>query len=210
VFEKAHRKVAECAFFLRQLCETQDPDATEFFFNALLNAGKNVVYALRAQVYSCERTYLPCKQANKKANQTCINHIKAWKRTTGGSHPTLFDVLQDVRDIETHANRSANRYLPQTEERRHLRPISSDPHIAPVEIMYMHRRQLSPDVIVSTTVYYLHLDPAVSAKKGVQARFKQFDKRKPASVAELATIYTDLLRSLVTYFIQHYVPSVPP
>ena len=52
MFEKAQRKVAECTFFLNQLREPQDPDATEYFFNALLNAGKNVVYALHAQVYS--------------------------------------------------------------------------------------------------------------------------------------------------------------
>ena len=209
MFEKAQRKVAECTFFLRQLRETQDPDDTEFFFNALLNAGKNVVNALRAQVLSCERTYLPCDQAKKKAKQSCNDHIKAWKRTRGGFHPTLFDVLQDSRDIETHADRSAMGYLPQTEERRHPRPIPSDPHYAAVVAIYMSRRQLSPDVIVPTTIYHLQLDPAVSAKKSVQARFKQFGKSEPKPIAELATTYTDLLASFVEYFIKHYVPPAP-
>jgi hypothetical protein len=127
VFEKAERKVEEYTFFFHQLklCETQDPNATEFFFNALLNAGKNVVYALCAQVYTCESTCLPCDKAKKKAKQACTDHIKAWKRTRGGFHPTLFDVLQDVRDIETHADRSAVDYLSKTEERRRLRDISA-------------------------------------------------------------------------------------
>ena len=100
-------------------------------------------------------------------------------------------------------------YLPQTEERRHPRPIPSDPHYAAVVAIYMSRRQLSPDVIVPTTIYHLQLDPAVSAKKSVQARFKQFGKSKPKSIAELATTYTDLLASLVEYFIKHYVPPAP-
>ena len=209
MFEKAQRKVAECTFFLHQLRETQDPDATEFFFNALLNAGKNVVYALRAQVCSCESTCLPCDEAEKKAKQSCNAHIKAWKGKTGGVRATLFCVLQDTRDIETHAESSAVRYLPQTEKRRHPRPIPSDPHYAAVVAIYMSRQQLSPDVIVPTTIYHLQLDPAVSAKKSVQARFKQFGKSKPKSIAELATTYTDLLASLVEYFIKHYVPPAP-
>ena len=132
MFEKAQRKVAECTFFLRQLRETQDSDATEFFFNARLNAGKNVVYALHAQVYSYERTCLPCEQAKKKAKQACTDHIKAWKRTTAGFHPTLFDVLQDSRDIEMHADSSAMRYLPQTEERQQPRFVLPDAHYTPV------------------------------------------------------------------------------
>jgi hypothetical protein len=209
VFEKAQRKVAECTFFLYQLRETQDSDATEFFFNALLNAGKNVVNALQAQVNSCERTCLPCEQAKKKAKQVCTNHIKAWKRTRGGFHPTLFDVLQDSRDIETHADRSAMRYLPQTEERRQRWAVPSDSQYRPIFAFYRAINVLSDDVTVPTTIYHLQVDPAVSAKKSVQARFKQFDKSKPKSTAELATTYADLLASLVAYFITHYRPPAP-
>jgi hypothetical protein len=81
-----------------------------------------------------------------------------------------------------------------------------DSRVVDVPMAYMSKRQLSPDVIVPTTVYYLQVDTAVSAKKSVQARFKQFDKRQPKSTTELATTYTDLLVSLVEYFITHYVP----
>ncbi len=209
MFEKAQRKVAECAFFLCQLRETQDPDATEFFFNALLNAGKNVVNALRAQVYSCESTCLPCDQATKKAKQSCDDHIKAWKGKTGGFHATLFCVLQDTRDIETHAESSAVRYLPKIENRRHRRSIPSDPHSAAVVVTYMSKGLLSPEVTVPTTSYYLQVDPAVSSDNSVQRRLKQFAKRKPMSTAELATTYTAFLESLVGYFIDHYVPPAP-
>ena len=118
MFEKAQRKAVECAFFLRQLRETQDPDATEFFFNALLNAGKNVVNALRAQVHSHERTRVPSEEAGVKAQQSYDRHFKAWKRTTTGSRATLFDVLQALRDIEMHADSNGVRHLPKTEERR--------------------------------------------------------------------------------------------
>ena len=208
MFEKAERKVEEYTFFFHQLklCETQDPNATEFFFNALLNAGKNVVYALCAQVYTCESTCLPCDKAKKKAKQACTDHIKAWKRTRGGFHPTLFDVLQDVRDIETHADRSAVDYLSKTEERRRLRDIPSEPHYAAVFINYQKTGQLSPYVTESTITYDLRMDPAVSSKKGVQERLKAFNKRKPESITEVATTYMALLESLVAYFREHYAP----
>jgi hypothetical protein len=213
VFEKAQRKVMECTFFLRQLCETQDPDATGFFFNALLNAGKNVVYALYAQVLSCESASMglpsDSKQVKERANKSYQDHIKAWKRATGGFSLTLFDVSQDARDIETHANQSAMGYLSQTEERQYPRSVPSDPQYAAVVINYLSRRQLSPYVTVPTTIYYLQMDPAVAAKKSVQARLKQFAKRKPQPIAELATTYRDLLDLLVTYFITQYVPPAP-
>jgi hypothetical protein len=213
MFEKAQRKVTECTFFLHQLCGTQDPDATEFFFNALLNAGKNVVYALHAQVLSCESVSmgLPAEseQVKEKARQSCKDRIKAWKRTIGGFSPTLFDVMQDTRDIETHAESSAVCYLPQTEERRHPRPIPSDPHYAAVVAIYMSRRQLSPEITVPTTTYYLQVDPAVSSDKSVQRRLKQFAKKKPMSTVELGTTYKALLASLVECFIKHYVPPAP-
>jgi len=213
VFEKAQRKVAECTFFLHQLRETQDPDATEFFFNALLNAGKNIVYALHAQVLSCqsESMGLPSEseQAKKKAKQACEDHIKAWKRATGGFSPTLFDVLQDSRDIETHADSSAVSYLPKIEERQQMRDVPRDPGYAAVIISYMHWGVLSADVTVPTTIYYLRMDPSVAAKKRVQARLKAFNKSKPKTITELSTTYRNLLDELVAYFITNYVPPEP-
>lgn len=205
MFEKAQRKVAECAFFLRQLRETQDPDATEFFFNALLNAGKNVVNALHSQVQSCERTRVPSDQVKAKAKQSYDRHFKAWKRTTTGSHTNLFDVLQALRDIEMHADSSGVRHLPKTEERRQPRSVPSDPHEAAVVISYMARRQLSADVPVRTTSYDLRVNAAVPSKRRVQALFKQFAKGKQMPSVEVATTYTGLLDSLVAYFIARYV-----
>lgn len=204
MFEKAQRKVAESTFFLRQLRETQDPDATEFFFNALLNAGKNVVNVLRAQVLSCERTRLPSDQAKAKAKQSYDRHFKAWKRTITGSHANLFDVLQALRDIEMHADSSGARHLPKTMERRQPRSIPSDPHDAAVVITYMARRVLSADVTVRTTSYDLRVDAAAPLRRRVQALFKQFAKGKQRPSVEVATTYTGLLDSLVVYFIAQY------
>ena len=205
MFEKAQRKVAECAFFLSQLREPQDPDATEFFFNALLNAGKNVVYALQAQIYTCERMRLPDKQAKLKARQSYDRYCKEWKGSISGSRPTLFHVLQDSRDIETHVDSSAVRFLPKIEERQQRRDVPRDPHYTAVIISYMQRCVLSDHVTVPTTIYYLQVDPAVSSKKRVQVRFKQFAKGNPKLLVELASTYTNLLDLLVAYFIAHYV-----
>jgi hypothetical protein len=204
VFEKAQRKVAECTFFLRQLRETQDSDATEFFFNALLNAGKNVVNALHAQLHSCERMRLPSDQARVKAKQSYDRHFKAWKRTTTSSHANLFDVLQALRDIEMHADSSGVCHLPKTEERRQPRSVPSNPYEAAVVISYMARRQLSADVTVRTTSYDLRVDAAVPSKRHAQALLKQLAKGKQKSGVEVATAYTGLLDSLVAYFIAQY------
>lgn len=204
MFEKAQRKVAECTFFLRQLRETQDPDATEFFFNALLNAGKNVVNALRAQVHSCERTRLPSDQATVKTEQSYDHHFKAWKRTITGSRATLFDVLQALRDIEMHADSSGVRHLPKTEERRQPRSVPSDSHYAAIFASYIAMGVLSADVTVPTTSYDLRVDAAAPSKRRVQALFKQFAKGKQKPSVEVATTYTGLLDSLVAYFIAHY------
>jgi hypothetical protein len=208
VFEKAQRKVAECTFFLRQLRETQDPDATEFFFNALLNAGKNVVNALRAQVLSCESTRLPSDQATVKAQQAYDRHFKAWERTLTGSHATLFDVLQKLRDIETHADRSGVRHLPKTEERRQPRSVPLDSHYRAIFASYMAMGVLSTDVTVPITSYDLWVDTVAPSKRRVQALFKQFAKGKQKPSAEVATTYTGLLDSLVAYFIAHYACHV--
>lgn len=204
MFEKAQRKVEECAFFLSQLHETQNPDATEFYFNALLNAGKNVVNALRAQVLSCERTRLSSDQAKAKGRQAYDRHFKAWKRTTTGSHANLFDVLQALRDIEMHADSSGVRHLPKTEERQQPRSIPSDPNEAAAVISYMHRRQLSADITVRTTSYDLRVDASVPSKRRVQALFQQFAKGKQKPSVEVAITYKGLLDSLVTYFITLY------
>jgi hypothetical protein len=207
VFEKAQRKVAECTFFLRQLRETQDPDATEFFFNALLNAGKNVVNALHAQVYSCESTRLPSADqatVEAQARQSYNRRFKAWKRTTTSSCATLFDVLQALRDIETHADSSGVRHLPKTAERQLPRAVPLDSNYRAIFASYMAMGVLSADVTVPTTSYDLWLDAAAPSKKRVQALFKQFAKGKQKPSVEVATTYTGLLDSLVAYFIAHY------
>jgi hypothetical protein len=216
VFEKAQRKVQECTFFVSQLRGTQDPDATEFFFNALLNAGKNVVYALHAQVLSYvnesmdgPRDEATKKAAEEKARQSFDAHIKAWKGKTGGIHATVFCVLQDARDIETHTVSSAVNYLPRLEHRQHPRSLQADPYSLAVVVSYLSRRQLSPEVSVPTTVYVLQFDPKVASDKSAQKRLKQFAQMKPWLAVELGATYTKLLVSLVGYFSAHYVPPTP-
>jgi hypothetical protein len=218
VFEKAQRKVAECTFFLHQLCETQDPDTTEFFFNALLNAGKNVVNALYAQIALCERAHFPAtlvtpkdkKAYNHQVKTVCQGYLKAWKRTRCPPHAALFNALQKVRDIVTHTESPGVQYLPKTEEHRELRPIPSDPHYAAVYISYLHTGRLSAHITVTTTTYEVGVDAPEPSKKRVQAWFRQYCKGKATvDLPVAATTYTDLLGSLVTYFETYYVASTP-
>jgi hypothetical protein len=87
LFEKARRKVEETKFFLHELRGDQHlQDAMEFRFNALLNAGKNVVNAIHAQIFFCEEQILkpsapgPCEptQAPKVLRPLCLR-LSAWR-----------------------------------------------------------------------------------------------------------------------------------
>ncbi len=218
MFEKAQRKVAECTFFLGQVRVTQDLDAIEFIFNALLNAGKNVVNALSAQIALCEHAHFPAtpvtpkekKAYNHHVETVCQRYLKAWKRTLYPPHAALFTALQKMRDIVTHTESPGVQYLPKTEEHRELRPIPSDPNYAAVDISYLHRGRLSAHITVTTTTYEVGVDAAEPSKKRVQAWFRQFAQGKATVYLPVAaTTYTDLLGSLVTYFETHYIPPTP-
>jgi hypothetical protein len=210
VFEKAQRKVAECTFFLRQLCETQDPDATEFCFNALLNAGTNVVNALHAHLrfYESARMGLPpdAQPVKDKASQVYTYHFQTWEGTLSASHATLFGALQALRNIETH-DASRVYHLPQPGERQQPRPVPSDPYYAPIFASYMASGQLSAEVTIPTISYDLWVD--TTALKGkYRTLLEQFAQGQQKLSAEVATTYRDLLDSLVAYFITQYVPPV--
>src|SRR5215813_9910572 len=127
MFEKAQRKVAEYAFFLHYLDVRKDPDATEYFFNALLNAGRNVEFVLRAHVKAYEETRLPAKKAEKKASKDCNDRITAWKTTLPGPHAGLYAAFQSLRNSETHDVSSAHRPRQQAEEPRSASAMLSDP-----------------------------------------------------------------------------------
>src|SRR5713101_2047357 len=87
VFEKAQRKVEEAKFFVRHLKGEQSPDAVEFYFNALLNAGKNVVNALHAHIHFQEgqkqkppTTYQLHSQLLRFLNPALASLTSQWER----------------------------------------------------------------------------------------------------------------------------------
>jgi hypothetical protein len=205
LFEKAQRKAQESRFFLRRLRTTQELHETEFYFNALLNSGRNVLYAIRARLLASERTRSPATTAPRKAERVYNVHYKAWKRTVPPSHATLFDVLQALRDIDTHTTHSGHLHRARTEERRMLRSIPSDPAYVAVFASYMAMGVLSAEVTVPTTSYDLQVDVATPSRSRVQALLKQFARGKPKPSVEVAAIYADLLDSVVVYFGSHYV-----
>jgi hypothetical protein len=126
VFEKAQRKVEEAAFFVRHVKGNQDSDAVEFHFNALLNAGKNVVNALHAHIHfqegrkqkppttcqlhapilrflnpalaslSAQRARRGTVQVKKRAQKAYRLHFKGWGSSLTHDDAGLFAVLQEL------------------------------------------------------------------------------------------------------------------
>ena len=205
MFEKANRKVAESRFFLLQLRQASELDATEFSFNALLNAGKNVVNAIHAQLRASERGRLPVAQADAAGKAAYGRHLKAWKRNVGPVSSALFDVLQAARDIEMHADRTAVRHDTRETERQVRQTVSPHSAFAPIFAANLAIGAISAEITEFTTTYELRIDPAASGKRRMNALFKQFSQTKQKPTAEVALSYVGLLESLVTYFDKEYV-----
>ena len=204
MFEKAQRKVEESRFFLECLRTTSGHRETEFFFNAILNAGKNVVNGIRAQLTVTETSRSRGRQARPNPKKSYDRHYKAWKRSIEPTQATLFDALQALRDIETHTHDSGARHLPKATTRRQPRETPTDPTCAAVVASYMARRSLPPDVTIATTTYDLSVDPATSSRTRVRALLKQFARGKLRPSADIAASYANSLESLAQYFVTHY------
>jgi hypothetical protein len=234
VFEKAQRKHEEADFFVQQLRKEQGTDAVEFLFNALLNAGKNVVNSLRAQILYREaqaatllvtaalprqtsrvlgailallvryRAQHAAKQTKKRARKAYHSHFVAWRRTLTPQEKDLFDVLQELRDIEVHAKVSGSRHIPKIVERRQPRPVPSDPNYSAVFANYMAIGMLSPEVTVGETTYSFQVDANVLSEPAMRVLFERFSGTTEKPTLEIGETYARLLRSLVDYFVAHY------
>jgi hypothetical protein len=205
MFVKAKRKVAESRFFLRALQAPHEPDAAEFSFNALLNAGKNVVNAVHAQMLAVEMTRSATEQARATAKAAQESHVKAWKRIVGPVSATLFDVMQEARDIEVHAEGTAITQVANIEERTRRQTVSPDSPSAPIFAALLAIGALSAEVTEYATKYELKVDPTVPVKPRVEALFKQFAQARPRSTTDVASTYVQLLESLVAYCEKSYV-----
>ena len=234
MFEKAQRKLDETTFFVRQLKGEQGPDAVEYLFNALLNAGKNVVNAIHAHIQFQERqklkapnTYrLPTQllrllgpalasltarrarratsQAKKRAQKAYRLHFSSWRRTITSDEADLFDVLQELRDIEVHAKNTGSRHVPKLEERTQPRTLPSDPNYAPIYASYLAMGVLSAYITVGETTYDFQVDAGMPSEAGKRTLFERFARGKDKPTLEVGETYAGLLESLVKYFVVHY------
>jgi len=209
VFEKAQRKVEEAAFFVRHLRGEQGPDAVEFYFNALLNAGKNVVNALHAHIHFQEgliaqRERRATVQVKKSAQKAYRLHFKGWRRSLTPDDADLFEVLQELRNIEVHARDTGSSHVPKIEERRQTRTLPADPRYVPVFATYIAMGVLSADITVGETTYYFQVDTGAPSEAGTRVLFERFGRSKGKPTLEVGETYVTLLKSLVEYFVTHY------
>lgn len=209
VFEKAARKVKECNYFAIQLGRRPDGDAPEFLFNAVLSSGKNVVNAIQAAISVAEGVDAAGK-GKERAQESYARLIKSWKRTSGPMSATLFDVLQALRDIEMHANRSAFERLPRTVERKEPRTIPDDASYRAVFASYMAMGLISPDTTLYETTYDLLIRPVAPSRGRVARLLKHYAKGRPQSLHEIGASYVTLLTSLVAHCESHYHRTTPP
>lgn len=223
MFEKASRKLEETAFFVRELGDQQDLDAVEFRFNALLSAGKSVVNSLKAQIQYREAQILQPtpqalttpqaatllskatkREATERMRRAYRSHFEAWSRTRTPEEVDLFDVLQELRNIEVHKKDSASLHTPKLEERRQPRPLPTDPTYVAVFANYMAMGMLSHDVTIGVTTYTFQVDPGAPSEAANRVLFQRFAKTKEKPTLEIGQAYASLLNSLVDYFLAHY------
>jgi len=234
VFEKAQRKVDETAFVVSRLRDEQRPDPVEFLFNATLNAGKNVVNALHAQILfregerekaqkayhlhlkalrflnpildfvNAQRARLEFARVRKKAQKAYGLHFKDWRKKLRSDDADLFDVLQELRNIEVHGKESGSKYVPKMEERRYPRQLPSDPRYAAVFANYMTMGMLEAEVTVGEMTYEFQVNAATPSRAGKRVLFERFERSGPKPVFEVGNIYANLLKSLVDHFVATY------
>ena len=234
MFEKAQRKVEEAAFFVRHLRGEQGPDAVEFYFNALINAGKNVVNALHAHIrfqegqkqkppttyelqsqalrfsnpalasLTAQRERRATVQVKKRAQKVYRLHFKGWRRSLTPDDADLFEVLQELRNIEVHARDTGSSHVPKIEERRQTRTLPADPRYVPVFATYIAMGVLSADITVGETTYYFQVDTGAPSEAGTRVLFERFGRSKGKPTLEVGETYVTLLKSLVEYFVTHY------
>ena len=200
VLSKARRKAAEARYFANAVHQSRDVDAVEYSFNALLSAGKNVLNAVHAQVFSIERARSAEDIARVKSKALVKDLVRKWKNTVGAASATLFDVSQEARDLEVHVLEAAAKQVTNVQEqvvRLEPPPLGSATRAAVAGMLAMGA--LSPEIIEFKSTFELKLDPTVPESKRVQALFKQFSRGKPRSTTKTAEEYAELLELFVNY-----------
>jgi hypothetical protein len=197
---KARRKAAEARFFASAVSRAGDADAAEYNFNALLGAGKNVRNAIHAQVLAIELTRSTEDVAKPKSKAVVESILKEWKRTVSPVSATLFDALQEARDLEVHVLDAAAQQVEHVRERvvpTELPPIGSA--VRPVFAGMLLMGAISAETTVFESTFELKLDPTAPKSKRVRALFKQFSRGKPRSTAQAAEQYVELLDNFVNH-----------
>ena len=197
---KARRKAAEARFFASAVRRASDADAAEYNFNALLSAGKNVLNAVHAQVLSIELTRSTESVARAKSKAVVEPLVKKWKVAVGAVSATLFDALQEARDLEVHTLGPATQQITHVRERvvpTEAPPLGSSARAAFVGMLAMGAVSAQTTEFEST--FELQLDPTVPRAKRVQALFKQFSRGKPRSTVKTAEEYVELLDLFVKH-----------
>ena len=197
---KARRKAAEARFFASAVRGARDADSAEFNFNALLSAGKNVLNAVHAQALSIELTRSAESVAREKSKPLVESLLKQWKNTVGAVSATLFDALQEARDLEVHALDAAAQQV--THVREQVVPTEPPPlgsSLRPAFVSMLIMGAISAQTTEFESTFELRLDPTVPRAKRVKALFKQFSCGEPRSTVKTAEQYVELL----DLFVEH-------
>jgi len=220
VFSKAARKVQEASYFVRQLALHADPDSSEFSFNALLASGKNVVNTIRAALIARERQRGTARPAFTKllnglrmlfggkrrdpAQQVAIKAYRkthrAWRRGRTQQELDLFDVLQEMRDVEVHTTHEAATQTPRHHEKQIPRRIPEDPRYLAVYANYLAMGMLSHTETVTETTCHFSVDTSTGRNWKHPQALARVAARGPVQTSLIATEYCTILQSLLDFF----------
>jgi len=204
VFEKAQRKVQEVEFFVRHLhSDRLAPEHVEFYWSAMLNAAKTVVYALRVEIDS-KRQQTNRRREKKESKDAYSLQFDSWHKNLASDDADLFDVLQEVRDVEVHEIDASVAFVPSMEEQRIPRRLSSDPHLLAVQASYMAMGTLSYEETIGVLRYHFQVKIGNTGRRApkVRALFEKFRTGGQRAVLDACDRYAKLLRSVIAHFVE--------
>lgn len=198
MFPRATKKTREVRFFLAQLRQEKlGLEDVECYFSALLSAGRSVTWVLEKA-----ETPLPHKRRYDAI-------YKAWHDALSPGDRDLFDLFQNLRDLEVHSTNAAE-VVSEIEMRPWNEMRRSGEHsyygYSHVIASYVAMGMYGRDVTVGVPKYLFQLGGAAK-KRGATDLFDRVKAGGQIDILDACNRYVALLDDLLKHFVKALTPS---
>jgi len=143
-------------------------------------------------------TYALQAEAGGKSFQPVLD---SWHKTIGQEDRDLFNLLQEIRDVEVHEKDGSIEILPSSKGRPELVQMPSDPITRASYATLLAMEILPPTREVPSYELVVQLPPGGRDKRRkIEQLFQRVRARRPLEIASDCARYAELLDSLVAAF----------